>query len=152
MPLRTPVGESGREDLARLQAPHHARPERSADRCTGGLESRLHRQGHDNGELVSTDDTQVDVPAAKSSYRLENTQKVPAMQLSTQLSNVWTFTSADTGQKTLPLPLWGTQFRPAVDLNNSVKRTATTNLPFVVKYQPKAPVGALKSVQVWISR
>jgi hypothetical protein len=90
------------------------------------------------------------VPAAKSSYRLENTQKVSAMQISTQLSNVWRFTSANTGKKTLPLPLWGTQFEPGVDLNNSVRRTATTNLPFVVKYQPKAPVGALKSVQVWV--
>ncbi|MFF1822692.1 S8 family serine peptidase [Kribbella sp. NPDC058245] len=114
---------------------------------SGTYSTRLFR----NGKLVSTDDTQIDVPAAKSSYRLENTQKVPAMQLSTQLSNVWTFTSATTGKKMLPLPLWGAQFKPAVDLNNSVKRTATTNLPFVVKYQPKAPVGALKSVQVWIS-
>ncbi|WP_405058412.1 S8 family serine peptidase [Kribbella sp. NBC_01505] len=115
----------------------------------GGL--RLFR----NGKLVASaeaDELDADkLPTAKSPYRLEHTQKSAGVQLATELSNVWTFASAGTGMKTVPLPLWGTQFKPGVDLNNSVQRTATTNLPFVVKYQPKAPVGRLKSVQVWIS-
>ncbi|MGW6278373.1 S8 family peptidase [Kribbella sp. NPDC055071] len=109
-----------------------------------------------NGKLVASEDTYGQLtaegqPTGKASYRLEYAQKIPAMQLATQLNYVWTFTSAGTGTKTVPLPLWGTQFRPGVDLNNSVRRTATTSLPFVVKYQPKAPVGTFKAVSVWVS-
>ncbi|WP_405058413.1 S8 family peptidase [Kribbella sp. NBC_01505] len=119
---------------------------------SGVYSTRLFR----NGKLVGAETvpSQIDVdnlPAGKSTYRLESTQTVPNMQLSTQLSAVWTFSSANTGKKSVPLPLWGARFKPGVDLNNSVKRTAVTNLPFVVTYQPKAPVGAVKSVQVWVS-
>ncbi|TDU88703.1 subtilase family protein [Kribbella voronezhensis] len=109
-----------------------------------------------NGKLIGSDTSPgqlsvEDVAAGKGSFRLESSQVRSLLQLATQLSTVWTFSSQDTGSKEVALPLWAVRPRPAVDLNNSVARQPLSILPLDVVSQPGAKVGAVKQVTLQVS-
>jgi subtilisin family serine protease len=115
--------------------------------------TRLYR----NGKLLAGDDTSAgqllveNMPADKSSYRLEVSLQRSLLQLATRVDHVWTFSSQDTGEAKEVLPLRSVEFRPVVDANNAVERTTVTKLPFAVVHQPGAKVPGIRSVGVEVS-
>jgi hypothetical protein len=120
----------------------------------------LYRGSEKVGETTQPGLGQFDVPAASSSYRLEaSARRSGVSDLSTQVTCVWTFTSArppeedpkGKGKGGTSLPLMAVRFTPPdLDKQNTV-RADTVRIPVTVQRQAGAPEATLSALTVEVS-
>ncbi|MEU4693680.1 S8 family serine peptidase [Actinoplanes sp. NPDC023714] len=105
-----------------------------------------------NGTLVG-EGVEFEVPAARSSYRLEASATRGAPHtLSTDVRGVWTFKSGHVaGEDFQRLPLHTVRFAPRLDARNAAPAGKRFDIPVVVEHQPGAKVGKIKSLKVEVS-
>jgi hypothetical protein len=120
----------------------------------------LYRGSEKVGETTQPGLGQFDVPAASSSYRLEaSARRSGVSDLSTQVTCVWTFTSArppeddpkGKGKGGTGLPLMAVRFTPPdLDRENTVRADAV-RIPVTVQRQAGAPEATLSALTVEVS-
>jgi hypothetical protein len=92
-----------------------------------------------------------ELPAGRASYRLEIVQNRPKLQLANRMEGVWTFSSRDTGETKVLLPLKAVRFTPRVDERNAVKRRPISVLDLAVTSAPGSTASPTRSVVVQVS-
>jgi len=91
------------------------------------------------------------VPAAwNNGYELDvNAQRTSNIQLSTNISAAWTFSSASVDPNSvLPLQMWSAQFAPALNANNAAPAGGSFTIPLSVNAQPGSAAAGLQTVTV----
>ncbi|MFG1814623.1 S8 family serine peptidase [Kribbella sp. NPDC049174] len=90
------------------------------------------------------------LPADKASYKFVTSGTQTVSGFSTRTDLTATFSSAAPAAKTA-LPVRTVRYKPDVDAQNTVKRTAVTVLPIVLDGTPGAVLPAVKQLQVQVS-
>jgi subtilisin family serine protease len=91
------------------------------------------------------------VPAAWSSgYELDaNVQRSSGIQLSTNISAVWTFSSASVDPNSvLPLQIWAASFAPSLDSANAAPAGGSFQIPLTALPQPGSAAAGLQTLTV----
>jgi subtilisin family serine protease len=119
---------------------------------TDTASSKLYRDGQQVG--TSPDFGFIDVvglPVAKAKYKFVTTGTRASLSgFSSRTDLTATFTSAGSDAETL-VPLRSVRYRPAVDVNNTVKRTPITVLPVLVDGLPGATLPKVKKLTIQVS-
>ncbi|MEU0094504.1 S8 family serine peptidase [Kribbella sp. NPDC006257] len=119
---------------------------------TDSASSKLFRNGKQVAE--SEDFGYIDatgLPAAKAKYKYVTTgTRTSVSGFSTRTELALTFSSAASEEETV-VPMRSLRYRPAVDLNNIVKRTPVTVLPVQVDGLPGATLPKVKKLEIQVS-
>jgi subtilisin family serine protease len=119
---------------------------------TDSASSKLFRNGKQVAE--SADFGYIDataLPAAKAKYKYVTTgTRTSVSGFSTRTELALTFSSAASEEETV-VPMRSLRYRPAVDLNNTVKRTPVTVLPVQVDGLPGATLPKVKKLEIQVS-
>lgn len=107
----------------------------------------LHNLNYNGGYWI------VAVPAGFATYNLEVTANRSApIELSTQNSAVWTFTSDTVSPTTnLKLPLWAVTFKPTLNASHQAPKNTTFSIPLTAAAQPTSPVSGINTFTVQYS-
>ena len=109
-----------------------------------------------DGKVVYTSDEfgyaeAVDLPAEKGAFKLVTSYTRPSLSgFSTRTDLALTFSSAG-AEEVATLPMRTVRYQPAVDDQNTVKRTPVTVLPVLLNTLPGAKLPAVKKLEVRVS-
>jgi hypothetical protein len=92
------------------------------------------------------------VPEQPGAYRLEASATRGDIDVSTQVSGVWTFRSGHVaGETPAKLPIQVVRFTPTLDGRNAAAAGRRFEIPVTVQRQPGAPAAAVQRISVEIS-
>ena len=109
--------------------------------------AKLYRDGELLADWRHAEYVEVPVPAEAASYRLESQVAVAGVEVSTKISNAWTFRSGHV-DGVAALPFMAVHFTPVLDDRNHARAGAGFTIPISVQRQPGAPAVKVKSLTV----